>query len=63
MTPTKPKILLWDTETTDLKGDRGHILVLSWKWLGEKKIAHARIDDYKRYSADPTDDTDVLKAF
>lgn len=59
----KAKVLLFDTETTALKGDLGHILCISYKWLGEKAVHTLRIDDFPLYKKDPIDDTALCKAF
>jgi len=32
---SKPKILLWDIECSDLKADFGHILCIGYKWYGD----------------------------
>lgn len=50
----KGKILVWDIETTDLKGDFGHMLMWAAKFVGEKDIWSARIDDSASWSdSDP----------
>ena len=46
-TPLLPqgKALVLDIETTDLKGDFGHMLMWSAKWLNDPWVYYARIDE------------------
>lgn len=57
------KILVQDSETTGLKGNRSRLLCISYKWLGEKTVRTIRIDQFPVYKKDPTDDTELCKAF
>ena len=76
----KPKILLWDVEssfnqvlTFDLYPERihhnnivteRHIICISYKWYGEKKIHTISIlDDPKRFKKDIHDDYHVVSEF
>lgn len=63
MSQTKPRILLWDLETSNLEADFGSILCVGYKWLGEREVHVIRIDDFDRFKADPTDDREVVRAF
>lgn len=59
------RILLFDLETSDLNGNRGHILCAASKWLGEKKIRTWRVDDAKGYRKTPesfSNDSHIVKA-
>lgn len=52
--PTVERILAFDLETTNLKGNFGHILVACAKWVGEDKFAFSRrIDQCKGYGKTP----------
>lgn len=39
------KVLVWDIETTDFKGDFGHMLMWAAKWVGDDTTYYSRIDD------------------
>ena len=47
------KLLTLDIETTDLNGDRGHILCACAKWVGKPKLYKWRIDDTPGYGETP----------
>lgn len=49
----KPKILIFDIETTDLKGNKGHLLTLAAKYMDEEDIFTWRIDDHPDYGTTP----------
>lgn len=53
----QPKVLLFDTESSNLVGDYGRLLCITWQWLGEK-IVHVTsiMDDLKAFHKDPTND-------
>ncbi len=58
------KILLWDIESTGLKGDFATILCIGYKWYGEEKVHVISITDYKeKFEADPTNDGPLIKDF
>lgn len=57
------KILIFDIESTNLAANFGYILCISYKWLGSNKVHTIRIDQFKRFKTDPTNDVDVVKAF
>ena len=41
-----------------------HLISVSWKWLGEKKVySVSLLNDQRRFTKDPHDDTHVLKVF
>jgi len=41
----KPKILLFDLETSNLNANFGYMISAAWKWLGEKKIYAVSVAD------------------
>lgn len=55
------KIKLWDIESTNLSADFGYILSIAVKDLGDNKVRCYRIDDYKLYKKDPTNDRELLR--
>lgn len=57
------RCLILDIETTHLKPDFGTILCIGYKWLGEKKPKIISITDFPNFKKDPTDDSEVVKAF
>lgn len=57
----KARIIVWDLETTNLKGNFGYILAGAWKVFGEKKIHHVSITDTKTFEKDPTNDKIVCQ--
>ncbi len=58
----KAKIVLWDLETTNLKGNYGYILCGATKLAGEKKIKCWSIADSSTFNDDPTNDKEICKA-
>lgn len=58
-----PRVLIWDIEASDLKGNFGFVFCIGYKWLGEKKTHLISIRDYPAFNRDITDDRAVLKAF
>ena len=55
------KILIFDLECNNLYADIGHILCMSYKWLGDKSITTIRIRDGKNFIKDKTDDSFIVK--
>src|SRR5678816_4274910 len=49
------KLLLWDIESTGLKGDFATILCIGYKWYGERTTKVISIMDFPRFKKDPTD--------
>lgn len=57
-----PKILLFDTESSNLVGDYGRLLCITWQWLGEKTVHVTSVmDDKLMFKKDPTNDKIVAK--
>jgi len=58
----KAKILAWDIETTDLSASWGWVISAAWCDLNDpkRKISVLRIDDYKGYNQDRTNDKAIL---
>lgn len=59
------KIIAWDIETTDLTANWGWILSAAWADLNpnnnpNRKVSHIRIDSYKGYNSDRTNDKPLL---
>lgn len=48
-----PRILVWDLETTDLKGNFGHLLTVAATWIGSEEMWTWRIDDHPDYGSTP----------
>jgi uncharacterized protein YprB with RNaseH-like and TPR domain len=57
----KPKVLLFDLETTNLAANFGVILCGAWKELSERKIHHVSVLDSPTFDKDPTNDRLVVK--
>lgn len=58
----KPKIILWDIETSNLNANFGFILCIGWKYYGAKKVNLIKISDYKdAFKKDCTNDYHVVK--
>lgn len=57
------KILLWDIESTGLKGDFATILCIGYKWFGEKAVSVISITDFPEFTKDPNNDGPLMKAF
>jgi uncharacterized protein YprB with RNaseH-like and TPR domain len=63
---SKPKVLLWDIETTwGLRPDLTHLLCIGWKWLGEKKVHISKISDNGNWPNPKglRDDRHILREF
>src|SRR6185312_6232542 len=56
------KIIAWDIETTDLSANWGWILSAAWCDLNDpgRSIKHVRIDKYKGFNSDRTNDKPLL---
>lgn len=61
MSKDKARIIIWDLETTNLKGNFGYILAGAWKVFGEKKIHSVSITDTSSFDRDPTNDKMLCK--
>jgi uncharacterized protein YprB with RNaseH-like and TPR domain len=57
----KARIVIWDLESTNLKGNFGYLLCGAWKVLGEKKINCVSITDSPTFEKDPTNDKHICK--
>lgn len=59
------KILIWDTETFGLNfnADAGWIMVISYKWYGEKKVHTITRKNPSVWSRELFDDKEICKAF
>lgn len=56
------KILLWDIETSNLKGDIGFMFCAAYRWYGEKKTHLISVRQYKSFKKDPTNDRAAVMA-
>lgn len=61
-TMAKPKIVLFDLETTNLSASFGYVLCMGWKTLGQKKVHIIKIDGFDLFESDPTNDREVVLA-
>jgi len=59
--PNKPRVILFDLESSNLNAEMGYILCGAYKILGEKKVNYVSINQFKRYRKDPTNDIEVVK--
>lgn len=50
------KVIAWDIETTNLNADFGYILSACWMDLRDRKVQTVRIDQFKGYKSDRTND-------
>lgn len=44
-----------------MSGNLSHMLMIGYKWLGEKKTYCKRIDEFPSFKKDPTDDRELVK--
>lgn len=59
----KPKILLFDIESTHLKADWATLLCIGWKWYEDDKVNVPSLMDYTNWKKDVTDDSKLLRDF
>lgn len=57
----KPRIILWDLETTNLSANYGYMLCASWKVYGDPKTHLIKISDSPTWKKDPTNDKYVAQ--
>jgi hypothetical protein len=59
------RILIFDIEcyTHEFSADKGFLLCIGYKWLGEAKGGMIRPKDLKKFREDPTDDRQMCKEF
>lgn len=57
----QPKVILWDIEATNLSANFGYVLCVGWKELGKKKTNLIKISDFKLFTNDPTNDSEVIR--
>lgn len=59
------RILIFDIEcyTHDFSADKGYLLCIGYKWLGEKKVGMIRPKDLVKFREDPTNDRAMCKEF
>jgi uncharacterized protein YprB with RNaseH-like and TPR domain len=62
-TPSKPRILFFDIESTSLKASFGYAMCIGYKWLGDKKVTILGVDDYKTHKKEPWNDKQLLIDF
>lgn len=59
---TKPRILLFDIEATNLNADFGFALCVGYKWYGEKRTHVPSLLDYPgAFGKDPTNDKQLME--
>lgn len=57
---TKPRIVFFDIESTNLKGNFGYCLCFGWKRLGGKTKV-LKITDYSQHAKNPTNDAPLMR--
>jgi len=57
----KPRIILWDIETSNLVANFGYTLCAGWKVLGEKQVHVIKISDFPLFKKEPTNDLEVVR--
>lgn len=57
----KPRIMIFDTESSDLYATWGSLLCFTWMDATEKKSHIIRISDYPLFKTDPTNDRELVK--
>lgn len=59
------KILIFDIEcyTHDFSADKGYLLCIGYKWLGEKTVGMIEPRDMEKFRTDPTNDRDMCIEF
>lgn len=61
-TPNAARVLFFDCETTNLNGNFGYLLCISYKFKGGK-INTIKITDFPEFKKDPTNDKKVVEKF
>lgn len=60
---SEPKIVIWDTENSNLSANFGTMLCFGYKYYGQKKTHVVDVRDFKStFKKDPTNDLEVVKA-
>lgn len=59
----RAKILIWDIESTGLKGDFATVLCVGYKWFGDPKVHVLSITDFPSFKKDNTDDKRLMQEF
>lgn len=59
----KPKILVWDIESSNLAANYGFIICISYKWHGESGVKTISVADFPSFKTDPTNDFYVVREF
>lgn len=61
----KAKVLIFDIEcySHDFGADKGYLLCIGYKWLGDKKVSMIRPTDLEKFRNDPTNDRAMCKEF
>lgn len=59
----KPKILIWDIESTSLKASIGYVICIGYKWYGEDDVYMLSVRDFPSFKRDPTYDLEIIEAF
>lgn len=59
------KILIFDIEcyTHDFSADKGYLLCIGYKWLGEKGVGMIEPKDFEKFRKDPTNDREMCAEF
>ena len=65
LVPAKPKVLIFDIESSGLQGDFATILTIGSKWLGEpkKNTLVKNITHFPGWRSDPSNDSKLVKWF
>ena len=58
---SKPRVIFFDLESTNLNAEMGHVLCGAYKVLGEKKVQTVSINQSPTYKKDPTNDKFVIQ--
>jgi uncharacterized protein YprB with RNaseH-like and TPR domain len=58
------RILVFDIEATDLEASFGHVLCIGYKWLGQRRVSVARLQDFPAITNPAEEpDTHLVRAF
>lgn len=60
---SKPRILYWDLEATNLDANFGYTLCIGYKFDGDKSVSLLKIRDYRSYRVDRTNDKAMIQDF